>query len=200
PITIGKLPFAIPALTTPIQKILDDVSISVYKDAHLTMRHTILLDTSTNINFTEKTSTFVIDSLKCSGNKLSIADTVLFIGKDIVVSASRENQRLILPPPSNLSSVKLDVDNKTMIQQKKFPILPFQIIAGAGAIVCGGIAIYCHRKVDYFYNRYPHETNPDIVEWCQDEYYRYQKYRNVTIIGSALCSVFFTATFFIDIK
>lgn len=199
PILIGKLPFSIPGLTTPIQKILDDVSISVYKDAHLTMQYTNLLDSTITINITEETSSFFIDSVKGAANKLLILDTALFIGKDIIFSASRQNRKLILPPPSVLSSLTPSLENKTKIE-KKYKFLPFQISLGIGALTSAIIGIYSDRKAEYFFQRYPKETDPDIVEWCRKEYYKYLYLRNAMFIGTLVCSTAFSITFFFDKK
>ena len=74
-ITIGKLPFPLPKLSSDREFILDSTSIFIYAKSQVTFRHTVIADSSISIRLTDTTSFFDFDTVHCSNNKIIFPDT-----------------------------------------------------------------------------------------------------------------------------
>jgi hypothetical protein len=108
PITIGKLNVTIPKLTPKVKMNFDSTSFYVYRTATLVMQHVGIADSTISFRFTDSTSEFTMDSVRCAGNRLSLPDTLLHLWPNVMVTCSKSAGKLshpCIPPPINTSKI-----------------------------------------------------------------------------------------------
>ncbi|MBN1758576.1 MAG: hypothetical protein JW863_09675 [Chitinispirillaceae bacterium] len=192
-ITLGKLPFSLPKLSTDRAMVFDSTSIYTYEHSQLTLRHTVIIDSSVKVRFTDTTSGFIFDTLTCTDNYFLLPDTSLFFPAKSTVTCS-------LLPDKPYIPCKPVLADTTAMQSGRFaftinPIIPVRIVLGVGIAAAAGASYYFNYKADKMndeYNAGDETTDFNRLYEQQDNYFLY---RNLALAAGACTSAGFAITF-----
>jgi len=203
PVTIGKLNVTIPKLSRKVEMQFDSVSFYVYRNASLVMDNVKLVDSTISFRGTDSTSEFTFDSVRCSGNRFSLPDTVLNFWPGSCVTCARQNGNLthpcVLPPPPDTKTIVV----KKTLGWSTFKI-PVRITLGAGVLAAAAVWYYhndkaldADKKYDSYVNSTP--TNSDNAKRELDTYKQASKialrYRDLASYAAACGAASLTLTF-----
>ncbi|MBN1578920.1 MAG: hypothetical protein JW913_20330 [Chitinispirillaceae bacterium] len=177
PITVGKLPFALPKLSSQMM-VFDNTSIFVYRGGGLYLRHTHLADSSVRIRLTDITSAFSIDTVTCAGNRFMLPDTSLLFPPKAVVTCTNEHGAVaqhcgwVLPTKATAAARRFHIT----------PLLAVRASLGAGTLAAAGVWAYYNRKADRAAENYFAKTDsPDVR--------RYRELNNSAVLYRNLAAV-----------
>jgi hypothetical protein len=193
PVSIGKLQFSLPMLSTSRKMLFDSTSIYIYRKGTLSLRHTHLIDSSVRIRLTDSTSLFTFDSVTGAGNRLTLPDTALFLPDKAVVACSNEKAgglELCIPLPSQHSpSVSLP-RSPSNIKRNVF----FRIGLGSAILASSGLWVYYNENAKNAGNAYTNNS-PDYLRLFNKNH-RYIHYRDLAAVAGG-CSLLATSVTFV---
>ena len=201
-ITIGKMPFSLPKLSSDRKPVFDSTSIYTYENSRLTLRHTVIADSSIKIRFTDTTSAFIFDTLTCSDNHFMLPDTSLFFPAKSTVTCGMFPDRPFIPckpVPGDTNALPPGLYAFTIN-----PLIPVRIVLGLGVAGAAGAWYYFNAKAQEKYEEYNKYTNPDPsdptrgandINKIKSRQKEYLLYRNLATAAGACGLAGFSITF-----
>jgi hypothetical protein len=193
-ITLGKLPFKLQKLSGDHKVVFDSTSIFVYRQSHLTLRHTIMDDSSIKIRLADTTATFTLDTVTFSDNHFLLPDTSFFFPAKSIVTCKMD----LVSPFIPCAPVLADTTPK-LVQVRHAsvnPVVPLRFVLGAGILGAAGAWFYFNEKANRSYESYERSKNPDDAAAQRELNRSSVLYRNLTAIAGICGLTGFTVTFF----
>ncbi|MBN1309646.1 MAG: hypothetical protein JXA18_17125 [Chitinispirillaceae bacterium] len=192
PITVGKLPFSLPKLSSEMM-VFDNTSIFVYRGGGLYLRHTHLADSSVRVRLTDMTSAFAIDTVTCTGNRFMLPDTSLLFPPKAIVTCTNERGAV-----AGHCGWVLPAEETKAPPARRFhltPLVAVRIALGVGSAAAAGVGAYYYRKAGRTAADYRAETNPSSVKQYRESNNAAVRRYNLAVIAGACGIAAFSITF-----
>jgi hypothetical protein len=201
PVTIGKLPFTLLKLSSDRRAVFDSTTVFIYRNGELTMRHTIIADSTIRVRLTDSTSAMTLDKMTSAGNLFTFYDTTMYFPAKAVVACTRGPGDMNTPciPVLPYASGN-ELPKKERTRPRLAPVVPVRITLGAGTIAAGAAWYYFNRKAATAHDNYLVEgvaKNPDPNALLQHrlDNNRSVFYRDLAAVAAACGAASFTVTF-----
>jgi|GEM_PF-5153255 len=196
PVTVGKLSFELPRLSSRSKTVFDKTSIFIYRGGDLTLRHVAMDDSTISIRLTDTSSTFSLDSVICANTRFTLTDTSMFFPAKSIVTCSKGAGRLLTPCTPVLTELPAtNAASKSVFGPK--PVVAGRVALAIGSCAAAGIWIYHNRRAGEAMSKYDDATSVSQASRYRDDNHRSIRYRNFAALAAACGITAFTLTFFI---
>ncbi len=191
--TLGKMPFSLPKLSSDRKLVFDSTSIYTYSHSQLTLRHTIIADSSVKIRLTDTTSAFIFDTITCADNHFLFPDTALYLPSKSVLTCSMIPGTPFIPCKPVLADTLKMYPGRFAFTVN--PLIPVRIVLGVGVAGAAGVWYYFNSKglrAETNYSKSRDSNEAKSIREHQDDLILY---RNLAAAGGACCLAGLSITF-----
>lgn len=196
PVTLGKLSFELPRLSSRSKTVFDKTSIFIYRGGDLSLRHVAMGDSTISIRLTDTLSTFSLDSVICANTRFTLTDTSMLFPAKSIVTCSKGPGSFLTPCTLLLADVAAtDGASKPVFALR--PVVAGRVALAIGSGAAAGIWIYHNRKARDSMTKYDNATTVSQASRYREDNHRSIRYRNFAALAAACGITAFTLTFFI---
>ena len=191
--TLGKMPFSLPKLSSDRKLVFDSTSIYTYSHSQLTLRHTIIADSSVKIRLTDTTSAYTFDTVTCADNHFLFPDTALFLPSKSTLTCSMIPGKPFIPCKPVLADTLAMYPGRFAFTVN--PLIPVRIVLGVGVAGAAGVWYYFNSKAQEDYTVYQGAESREETKQRRAHQKDMFLYRDLTAAAGACGLAGFSITF-----